>query len=35
MEAFARLNQKYKLDMDFESVPGLCQRFGLVFPELG
>jgi mannose-6-phosphate isomerase-like protein (cupin superfamily) len=35
MEAFARLNEKYGLEMDFESVPGLCQRFGLVFPELG
>ncbi len=34
MEAFARLNRAYSLDMDFESVPGLCQRFGLVFPEL-
>ncbi len=34
LEAFARINQKYRLDMDFESVPELCQRFGLVFPEL-
>jgi mannose-6-phosphate isomerase-like protein (cupin superfamily) len=29
MAAFARLNEKYALEMDFESVPGLCQRFGL------
>jgi mannose-6-phosphate isomerase-like protein (cupin superfamily) len=34
VEAFARINAKYKLDMDFDSVPALCQRFGLTFPEL-
>lgn len=34
MEAFARINQEYALDMDFESVPGLCERFGVTFPEL-
>lgn len=33
-EQFAQVNQKYALDMDFDSVPGLCQRFGLTFPEL-
>jgi len=32
--AFAAINEKYELDMDFESVPGLCERFGLSFPEL-
>ena len=34
VEAFAAINAKYDLDMDFESVPGLCERFGLTFPEL-
>jgi mannose-6-phosphate isomerase-like protein (cupin superfamily) len=34
LEAFAGINEKYDLDMDLESVPGLCGRFGLVFPEL-
>jgi mannose-6-phosphate isomerase-like protein (cupin superfamily) len=34
VEAFAAINAKYDLDMDFESVPELCERFGLTFPEL-
>ena len=34
VEAFARINAAYDLEMDFESVPHLCQRFGLSFPEL-
>ena len=34
LEAFAAINERYALDMDFESVPGLCERFGLTFPEL-
>jgi mannose-6-phosphate isomerase-like protein (cupin superfamily) len=34
LEHFARINRKYALDMDFESVPGLCKRFGLTFPSL-
>lgn len=34
LEAFARISEKYALDMDLESVPGLCERFGLTFPEL-
>ena len=34
VEQFARLNDKYSLSMDFESVPRLCQRFGLTFPDL-
>jgi mannose-6-phosphate isomerase-like protein (cupin superfamily) len=29
MERVARINEKYALDMDFESVPRLCERFGL------
>lgn len=31
---FAELNAEYALDMDFDSVPGLCARFGLTFPQL-
>jgi mannose-6-phosphate isomerase-like protein (cupin superfamily) len=34
MERFAEINRKYSLDMDFNSVPGLCERFGLTFPKL-
>lgn len=34
MEAFAQINQKYALEMKFESVPDLCRRFGLTFPQL-
>ena len=34
MEQFARICEKYELDMDFDSVPGLCERFGLTFPEM-
>lgn len=34
LEAFATINRKYDLEMDFESVPALCERFGLTFPEL-
>lgn len=32
--AFASISEKYALEMDFESVPDLCHRFGLTFPEL-
>ena len=31
---FAEINAKYELEMDFASVPGLCERFGLTFPRL-
>lgn len=34
LEKFAEINNKYNLEMDFESVPRLCDRFGLTFPEL-
>jgi mannose-6-phosphate isomerase-like protein (cupin superfamily) len=30
---FAEINRKYNLDMDFDSVPDLCKRFDLTFPE--
>lgn len=31
---FAEINKKYSLDMDFDSVPELCRRFGVTFPAL-
>jgi mannose-6-phosphate isomerase-like protein (cupin superfamily) len=31
---FAEINGRYALDMDFDSVPGLCERFGVTFPRL-
>ena len=34
LEQFQLINAKYDLDMDFDSVPGLCERFGLTFPRL-
>ena len=34
LERFAQINAEYELDMDFDSVPGLCERFGLTFQEL-
>lgn len=34
LDAFARINADYGLDMDFDSVPELCRRFGLTFPDL-
>ncbi len=33
MEEFERINEKYRLGMKFESVPELCERFGLVFGD--
>ena len=32
--AFAAINEKYGLEMRFDSVPDLCRRFNLTFPEL-
>lgn len=34
MGAMVALSNRYRLEMDLESVPGLCHRFGLTFPEL-
>lgn len=34
LEMVSSINEKYRLEMDFDSVPGLCERFGLTFPEL-
>jgi len=31
-ETLAGLNERYGIDMDLSSVPGLVERFGLVFP---
>jgi uncharacterized cupin superfamily protein len=35
LKRLAQINQKYSIDMDFASVPRLCERFSLTFPELG
>jgi mannose-6-phosphate isomerase-like protein (cupin superfamily) len=34
VQRFAEINAKYELEMDFASVPILCERFGLTFPRL-
>jgi mannose-6-phosphate isomerase-like protein (cupin superfamily) len=34
LDRFAEINRKYDLEMDFDSVPELCKRFGLTFPAL-
>jgi len=34
VDTFVAINEKYNVDMDFDSVPGLCERFGVTFPEL-
>lgn len=34
LERFAAINARYELEMKFESVPELCARFGLTFPQL-
>jgi hypothetical protein len=31
---FAEINQRYALDMRFDSTPDLCRRFGVTFPSL-
>lgn len=33
MEKAVKINEKYSLEMDFESIPGLCDRFGLDSPD--
>lgn len=32
-ERITQLNEKYGLEMDFESVPELCEQFGLTFQD--
>ena len=34
VQRFAEINAKYELEMDFASVPVLCERFALTFPRL-
>jgi mannose-6-phosphate isomerase-like protein (cupin superfamily) len=34
VERFAAINQKYSLEMRFDSVAELCRRFGVTFPPL-
>ena len=34
LEMFQKLNDKYALEMRFDSVPELCRRFDLTFPAL-
>ena len=34
MQRFAAINETFALEMQFESVPDLCRRFGLTFPSL-
>ena len=34
MAQLVGLNKRYAIDMDFDSIPALCQRFGLRFPQL-
>jgi hypothetical protein len=34
MARFSDINRKYSLEMRFDSVPDLCARFGLTFPQL-
>jgi hypothetical protein len=33
MTQLARLNGHYAIDMDLDSIPALCQQFGLRFPQ--
>ena len=33
IDQVVRLNARYEIDMDFESIPSLCTRFGLRFPQ--
>jgi hypothetical protein len=34
MAELGRLNERYAIEMDFDSIPALCRRFGLRFPQL-
>jgi mannose-6-phosphate isomerase-like protein (cupin superfamily) len=34
LDRFAEVNERYELEMDFGSIPGLCERFGLTHPML-
>jgi hypothetical protein len=32
MSRLGQLNERYRIDMDFDSIPALCQQYGLRFP---
>ena len=32
LDRFAAVNERYELEMDFDSIPDLCHRFGLTHP---
>jgi mannose-6-phosphate isomerase-like protein (cupin superfamily) len=34
LQRIAEINERFAIDMDFESVPRLCERFDVTFPEL-
>ena len=34
LEALGRISAKYALDMKLDSVPELCERFGVTFPKI-
>lgn len=34
LEKLPEINEKYGIEMEMESVPELCRRFGLTFPKL-
>ena len=34
VDRFVDINQRYSLEMRFDSVPELCRRFGVTFPAL-
>jgi mannose-6-phosphate isomerase-like protein (cupin superfamily) len=34
LEEFKKINSRYNLEMDFDSIPKLCERYRLTFPQL-
>ncbi len=34
LDALVAISARYSLDMDLGSIPGLCERFGLTWPEM-
>ena len=34
MEQLMQINQNYGIEMDLDSVPRLCEQYGLTFPEM-
>ena len=33
VDRWSAINDEYSLEMDFDSVPDLCERFGLTYPD--